>query len=266
MPANQNPIYTLKPRIGGTANAISVAATGDLGGTNPAVACVFKADDANGSYVQKLRFKALGTNVATVARIFINNGLSPRANVCGPVTGLTGTPQTTGGDLKTGTIIGKVYTIDPWGAASANSAEVTVNTVGPTARIDWFWTANTGANSYVLVVGARTSEPLSGFSNANSSFQQTVYRNTVTGVLSQTNEFREMGFTQLNTPGGFSPLVNNTFYGEVSLPAVTGIATAATIDIDYPMNLALPAGYRVMIGLGTTVASGWTVTTVAGDY
>lgn len=266
MAANQNPIYSKAPRIGGTANAISVAATGDLGGTNLNTQCVFKADPTNGSYVQKLRFKALGTNVATVARIFINNGLSPRANVCGNVAGVTGTPQTTGGNLKTGTFVGKVYTVDPWGGISSNSAEVTVNTTGPTARIDWFWTANTGANSYILVVGARTSEPMVGFSNANASYQQTEYRDPTYGVLDFTDETRGMGFVQFNTPGGIPPLVNNTFYGEVSLPAVTGIATAATIDVDYPMNIALPAGYRILVGLGTSVASGWSVTTVAGDY
>ncbi len=29
---------------------------------------------ANGSYIKKLRFQAIGTNVASVARIYINNG------------------------------------------------------------------------------------------------------------------------------------------------------------------------------------------------
>lgn len=59
---------------------------------------------------------------------------------------------------------------------------------------------------------------------------------------------------------------NNTFYGEVSLPATTATATAATVDVDYPLNFALPPGYRLYVGLGTAVAAGWTVTTIGGVY
>lgn len=60
---------------------------------------------------------------------------------------------------------------------------------------------------------------------------------------------------------------NNTFYGEVSLPAVTQTANAATVDIDYPINIALPPNYRIYVGLGTAPAGGgWTVTTIAGAY
>jgi hypothetical protein len=59
---------------------------------------------------------------------------------------------------------------------------------------------------------------------------------------------------------------NNVFYGEVSLPATTATNTAATVDVDYPMNFALPAGYRLYAGLGTTVASGWVASVIAGAY
>ena len=59
---------------------------------------------------------------------------------------------------------------------------------------------------------------------------------------------------------------NNSWFGELALPAVTAIATTSTIDLDYPMNIAIPAGFKVYVGLGTTVASGWVVTPVAGKY
>jgi hypothetical protein len=59
---------------------------------------------------------------------------------------------------------------------------------------------------------------------------------------------------------------NNVFYGEVSLPAITAINTAATVDVDYPLNFALPAGYKLYAGLGTTVASGWVASVIAGAY
>lgn len=66
-----------------------------------------------------------------------------------------------------------------------------------------------------------------------------------------------------STPG---TAANNVFYGEISLPATTAIATAATVEIDYTMGFALPAGFRIYMGLGTAVAAGWVATVVAGDY
>lgn len=138
MPANSSPIFSREGRIGlGTP---ITAAANTYTGANANDTLVFTSDATNGGYVQRLRFKAAGTNVATVARIYINNGL-----------------------------------------------------------------ANTTA-------------------------------------------------------------ANNTFYGEVSLPATTAIATSATVDIDYPMNVALPPGFRIYVGLGTAVAAGWVVTTIAGAY
>jgi hypothetical protein len=38
------------------------------------VVTIFTADATNGGRVERVRFRALGTNIATVARIFINNG------------------------------------------------------------------------------------------------------------------------------------------------------------------------------------------------
>lgn len=59
---------------------------------------------------------------------------------------------------------------------------------------------------------------------------------------------------------------NNVFYGEISLPATTAIATAATIEIDYPLGFAINPGFRIYMGLGTAVAAGWVACVVAGKY
>ena len=59
---------------------------------------------------------------------------------------------------------------------------------------------------------------------------------------------------------------NNQFSGEQSLPAVTAINTSATSDIDYPMGFAIDPGFRIYVGLGTTVAASWIVTGVGGRY
>jgi hypothetical protein len=70
----------------------------------------------------------------------------------------------------------------------------------------------------------------------------------------------------LNNGSANTTATNNSFYGEVSLPATTSIATAATVDIDYPINFALNAGFRLYVGLGTTVAAGWVCVAVGGKY
>lgn len=70
----------------------------------------------------------------------------------------------------------------------------------------------------------------------------------------------------LNNGAALTTATNNVFYGEVSLPPTTAIATAATVEIDYPLNFALPPGFRIAFGLGTTVAAGWVATVIAGNY
>lgn len=70
----------------------------------------------------------------------------------------------------------------------------------------------------------------------------------------------------LNNGSAPTTATNNTFYGEVSLPATTATNTAATAEIDYMMNLAIPATFRIYVGLATAVAAGWVVTPVAGNY
>lgn len=70
----------------------------------------------------------------------------------------------------------------------------------------------------------------------------------------------------INNGSAPTTATNNVFYGEVSLPATTATNTAATAEIDYFMTLAIPASFRVYVGLATAVAAGWVVTPVAGNY
>jgi hypothetical protein len=60
---------------------------------------------------------------------------------------------------------------------------------------------------------------------------------------------------------------NNSFCGEISLPATTASATTATADVDFMFpggGLALNAGFRIFAGLGTTVSAGWVPTPILG--
>lgn len=70
----------------------------------------------------------------------------------------------------------------------------------------------------------------------------------------------------LNNGSTNGTAANNAFYGEISLPVTTASTTAATPDIDYPVEIALPAGTRLYVGLGAAVAAGWVFTAIAGQY
>ncbi|MES2905117.1 MAG: hypothetical protein V4696_13105 [Pseudomonadota bacterium] len=77
MPANTAPIYTLTPDTT-TDNSTGMpqgktAAAADYDGTG-ANNFLMHTAGANGSYVRTVVAKAKGTNVATVLRIYVNNG------------------------------------------------------------------------------------------------------------------------------------------------------------------------------------------------
>lgn len=71
----------------------------------------------------------------------------------------------------------------------------------------------------------------------------------------------------LNNGSTNGTATNNSFVGEQALPATTAIATTSTIDLDYYFPggyIDLPAGYKIYVGLGTTVVAGWVVTPILG--
>ena len=70
--ANTAPIFSSAGDIQwGPTTATTANTAVDGTGT---VMTVFTADTTNGGFVQRIRFRPAGTNVATVARVFINNG------------------------------------------------------------------------------------------------------------------------------------------------------------------------------------------------
>lgn len=245
MSANTDPIYSKKGRVEGS--SVLTAAANDYTGNGINNVIVFEADTTNGSFIQRLRFKALGTNVATVARIFINNGFSKLVSAVSAVAGTpSGTPSASGGTLASGTYFAKIYAVDQWGGVSAASTEsASVSVTGPTGSIAWAWTGSTGAASYIILVGPVTGGQVALFTSTTNSFNQTAP----------------------GSPGFESDIINNNyFYGEVSLPATTASATAGTVDIDYPMNFALAPNQSIVVGLGTAVSAGWVATVIGGDY
>lgn len=72
MAANTAPIYSRLGSVQWAAKLTSAAADTDGTGANNAL--VFTADATNGGMGVRIRCKAAGTNVASVLRVFINNG------------------------------------------------------------------------------------------------------------------------------------------------------------------------------------------------
>lgn len=248
MAGNNQPIFSREGDIQGGVT-IQLQSTTDYTGVGVNNAIVFTADATAGGFIQRLRFKAAGTNIATVARVYINEGRlnqTPTISTPGPIYPTT---STTGGTLLQSTYFARVQAVDQWGGATAFSAETATSIQSTFAgSITWTWTTSTGAASYRLFVG-----PQSGGEYAYFTTNTNVYTQTVPYIS-----------TQIASTGDY--VVNNMFIGEVSLPATTAAANAATVEVDYPLNVALPPGQRVIVGLGTTVAAGWVVTSIGGKY
>lgn len=249
MAANTAPIYSRQGDVQGGDILTTQAADFTGQGINNVV--VYTADLTNGGFIQRLRFKAVatGANVATVARVYYNNGASRFIGQAGTPGTPGGTPSASGGSLLSGSYFAKIVAIDGYGGKSASSVQsASVAVTGPTGSIAWTWTASTnGPASYRIYVGPVSDGQLSYFTSNTNSYTQTAMvgtRDNITAAVSN----------------------NNCLIGEISLPATALSTAVATVDIDYPLNFALPPGGRIIVGLGTTVATGWIVTGIGGEY
>lgn len=59
---------------------------------------------------------------------------------------------------------------------------------------------------------------------------------------------------------------NNTLFMEATIAITTLSEVAALADNEILLGLVLPAGYKVNITIGTTIAAGLAVTGVGGDF
>ena len=70
----------------------------------------------------------------------------------------------------------------------------------------------------------------------------------------------------INNSGATATATNNALYLERTLSATTVSETAEQPDIILPLNISVPAGYRIYATFGTAVAAGFHLTAVGGDY
>lgn len=114
MAANTAPIYSrlgsLSNNNGTGMNQLVTAAANDYTGAGANNSLFFTADPTNGSYVAGVGFKAGGTNVASVARIFLNNGLDPTNAANNEFIGEVSLPATTA--ISTAATIDVFYSLN----------------------------------------------------------------------------------------------------------------------------------------------------------
>lgn len=117
-----------------------------------------------------------------------------------------------------------------------------------------------------IITAANTAKDGTGTVNiaftagADGSFlQQLIARPTGTNTASVMRVF-------LNNGGATTTATNNTLIGEIGLPAITLSEVAEVSGVGMTFNYAIPAGYRIVVTLGTAVAAGWQATVFAGDY
>lgn len=72
----------------------------------------------------------------------------------------------------------------------------------------------------------------------------------------------------LNNGATTGTSANSALYTEMALPATTTSATAPLPDFVIPLNIALPAGWRIYLTFGTAPGGSaeFTATTIAGKY
>jgi len=89
--------------------------------------------------------------------------------------------------------------------------------------------------------------------------QKITFRPTGTATASVARVFINNGASNA-TPA------NNILFGEVALPAITLSEVAAQPEYSLNLWFPLPAGYKLMCTVGTTVAAGYAVSVIWGKY
>jgi len=102
----------------------------------------------------------------------------------------------------------------------------------------------------------------------------TAFSASISGSYVQRLRFKASGSTSATVARVFinngltnATAGNNLLFDEITLAAITAVANASTTVYEIPMNIALPAGYRINVTLGATAgAGGWYVGAIGGSY
>ena len=129
------------------------------------------------------------------------------------------------------------------------------------------YTASGDTQWTVSATTANTTKDLS----SGTAF--TAFTASATGGYVQRIRFKPLGTNVatvarvwINNGGATTTAANNTLWDDISLPATTNSEISALPTFELPLNMALPAGYKIIVTLGTAVAAGYTITIIGGKY
>lgn len=123
------------------------------------------------------------------------------------------------------------------------------------------WTTITTAETSLDGTGANVA--LIFTAGANGSFIQ-----SITAKSNTTNATAATSFcVYLNNGSTHTSAANNTLIKEFTLGSVTASNAGSTLNFEFPMNIQIPAGYVVMVSIGTMNGStGFATTVIGADY
>jgi hypothetical protein len=127
-----------------------------------------------------------------------------------------------------------------------------------TGNIDWGTTALTAANT--AKDGTGTTLNVCTADATNGSFVQRIrFRAAGTNVATVARVF-------INNGSSSATPANNILWDEITLSATTLSEVAALATFELPLNFVLPAGYTLLVALGTAVSAGYYISTIGGNY
>jgi len=139
-----------------------------------------------------------------------------------------------------------IFTLVPdiqWGSVDDNSGATAGPILTASTTMD-----GTGFTTTVFTAGAN-----------GSYVQRLIARPVGTNVASVLRVF-------LNNGSSAATQSNNCLIAEAALPSTSLSQTGMMSPVELPLNFALPAGYKIMVAIGTTVAAGYRVSVIGGDY
>ena len=131
------------------------------------------------------------------------------------------------------------------------------------------WVSGAAANAATPGVTANTTKDLSSGTNYGPIFTG----KAVDGSRLDFIKVRALGTNVatviriwVNNGSATTTAANNALYLERTLSSTSVSETAELPDIILPLNISLPAGYRIYATFGTVVAAGFHLTAVGGEY
>lgn len=139
--------------------------------------------------------------------------------------------------------------------------------------------ANTSLNTQPIYTASGDTQWAVSATTANTSKTATsgviytAFTASETGGYVQRIRFKPLGTNQatvarvwLNNGLDSTTSANNTLWDDISLPATSNSENSALPTFELPLNIALPAGYKIFVTLGTVVAAGYDITVIGGKY